>query len=283
LEAARLTSILGQAENDAGIAVWDVKYQDALWRPITAIRDCANWSPNFTACDPTWNSLIATPPHPDYLAGHPGFSGAAAKILANFFGRDAIPFSSTSDAYCNTNGSTALRGGAGQLILGCLVPPTSTFAFAGGNTIYSTPTGCKDAGGIPDKDENPTTCTINGVTYRYNPNHPGCNDVVNGGANDSAYICPITETFAGLSDAAVSAELSRIAGGIHTSFAVTDALALGSQIGQILADENNIPEPGTIALLATSFGLLGGLRRFRSARHGRRAGRNRGASTARYQ
>ena len=39
-----------------------------------------------------WSSLISTPPHPDYVAGHPAFSGAAATVLASFFGTDNIAF-----------------------------------------------------------------------------------------------------------------------------------------------------------------------------------------------
>ena len=107
------------------------------------------------------------------------------------------------------------------------------------------------------------------MTYTYKPGHTGCNDLVNGGANDSLLICPITETFESFADAASGpsgAELSRVAGGIHTPIAVSVALTLGNQIGQEIANENNIPEPGAIGLLITSFGLLAGLRRRPPAR-----------------
>ena len=107
LQSARLTALLGQSMNDAGIAVWGDKYTYNLWRPITAIRDCTSSGNGVTwtnpTCDPTWSPLIVTPPHPDYLAGHPGFSGSAATVLADFFGTDSIPggFSSTTNYYCN--------------------------------------------------------------------------------------------------------------------------------------------------------------------------------------
>ena len=101
LQEARLSALLGMAEADAGIAAWDVKYRVNLWRPVTAIRDCRAWNAFFTTCDPAWTSLIATPPHPDYVAGHPAFSGAAATVLADFFGTDDIAFCSTSDPYRN--------------------------------------------------------------------------------------------------------------------------------------------------------------------------------------
>jgi hypothetical protein len=267
LQAARLGSLVSQAENDAGIAAWTVKYQDNLWRPVTAIRDCTNWNPYFTSCDPTWSSLIATPPHPDYLAGHPAFSGAAATVLANFLGTSDIPITSTSDTYCNVG--TPLRSLTTHLIVACTVPGTSAFAFNTGNTIYTTANGCVDAGGVLGANGSLVTCTIGATTYTYNPVQSGCDDIVNGGANDSPLICPITETFATIFDASSGlngAEFSRVVGGIHTPFAVVDALDLGNAIGQAISNENNIPEPAGIGLLAMSLGLLGSFRRHRSTR-----------------
>jgi hypothetical protein len=108
LQQARLTALIGMAENDAGIGAWSIKYQENLWRPITAIHNCepdgdgtVTWSTYFTTCDATWQSQIVTPPHPDYIAGHPAFSGAAATVLRDFFGTDDIGFCSTSDPYLN--------------------------------------------------------------------------------------------------------------------------------------------------------------------------------------
>ena len=46
----------------------------------------------------TWSSLIATPPFPDYVSGHSTFSGAAATVLALFYGTDDIAFNTGSDA-----------------------------------------------------------------------------------------------------------------------------------------------------------------------------------------
>ena len=46
-------------------------------RPITYIR--AN-------IDPFWNSLLATPPFPEYTSGHSTQSGAAAVLLTSTFG-----------------------------------------------------------------------------------------------------------------------------------------------------------------------------------------------------
>ncbi len=162
LQAARLSSLVGQAEDDAGIAAWGVKYQYNLWRPVTAINDCSNWNPNFTTCDPGWSSLIATPPHPDYVAGHPAFSGAASTILQNFFNTDDITITSTSDAYCN--GGLQLRATDTGPIVACVVTPTSTtgldFLYNNENTIYAPAGACGDLGGtlVVDGSNNPVSC-----------------------------------------------------------------------------------------------------------------------------
>ena len=272
LGAARLSMLVSQAEQDAGIAVWGTKYKYNLWRPANAIRDCGpaggggvSWNGFFTACDPTWTSLIGTPPHPDYLAGHPAFSAAAVKVLENFFGRDDIPFFSVSDSYCNAG--TALRGAAGTIVA-CAVPGTSPFAFNGASTLYSLDgvsldAACADVGGIFAAGAQ--TCAVGGVTYAWSPANSGCNGIVNaGGTNDSPLICPITEVFSGFNEASTGpsgSEFSRVAGGIHTPFAVTDATALGSAIGQAISEQAGIPEPASIGLFVLAMGLMAGLRR----------------------
>jgi hypothetical protein len=281
LQAARLGSLVGEALEDAGIAAWQVKYAPPgvsapLWRPVTAINDCSDWNPSFTTCDPEWASLIATPPHPDYVAGHPAFSGAAAMVLENFFGTDDIPIVSTSDAYCN--GGSPLRVNGSGVIIACVVTPGSSsglaFLYNGLPTIYAPASACIVLGGTlaADISNHPLTCTIGATTFYFNPSEyasgTGCNDIVNpGGSNDSLLICPITESFDTISDASQGpngAEFSRVVGGIHTPEAVVDALNLGNAIGQAVASENNIPEPQAVCILALPLALLTGLRRCRS-------------------
>ena len=212
LQQARLGALVSIAENDAGIGAWDVKYQENLWRPITAIHDCNPWNSFFTTCDPSWSSVIATPPHPDYVAGHPAFSGAAATVLQKFFGTDNISFTSISDTYCNFG--TPVRDASGMI------------------------TGCNTGSLI--------------VTQ--------CNDIPTGGIqfNDSPLICPITEVFDSFTDASSGpngAEFSRVVGGIHTPFAVEDALQLGNLIG---ADDfaHFVPEPASAVLVAPGLAAL---------------------------
>ena len=238
LQHAQEDALVGAAMSDAGAATWQVKYTDNRWRPITAIQNCGIWaSPYFPAgaCDPTWNSLIATPPHPDYLAGHPAFSGAAATVLDNFFQTDNIAFTASSQAYCNAG--TTQRDALGNLV----------------------------------------SCTLNSVVYTYDPNNlSACNNAGTGtavplnadfssnaynastnpnGYNASPLICPIDLSFSGF-QAASSGDLgstfSRVVGGIHTPQAVTDALALGNQIGQAVSNDGNLPEPGTLAVFGVA-------------------------------
>ena len=236
LQHAREDALVGAAMSDAGAAAWVVKYADDRWRPITAIRDCnADWqtlNPNFTTCQANWNSLIATPPHPDYIAGHPAFTGAATTVLDNFFGTDNISFTVASQAYCN--GGATTRNAAGD-----------TIACTVGATIYSisNPGDCNNAATEP----------VLNADFTANTNY-----------NGSPLICPISETFSGFQAASsgdLGSTLSRIFGGIHTPEAVFDAQALGSAIGQAVSNEANIPEPGTLALLAVSLVGLGVLRR----------------------
>lgn len=85
-ENNRLLAVLNIALADAAIGCWDSKYEYTFWRPITAIALAAADGNASTDPDATWLPLIGTPPHPDYLSGHACQSGAAARVLARYFG-----------------------------------------------------------------------------------------------------------------------------------------------------------------------------------------------------
>ncbi len=104
---ARMMALLNMSLADAAIACWDMKYDYSFWRPITAIQDATN--PNQ---DTSWTPLIATPPFPTYVSGHSTFSGAAADILAEFFGTDNISFTATSETVPNTRSFTSFSQAA---------------------------------------------------------------------------------------------------------------------------------------------------------------------------
>src|SRR5216117_3516409 len=86
---ARLFALLNIAMADAAICAWDAKYTFHFWRPVTAI--------NFAEPELNWMSFIVTPPFPDYVSGHSTFSGAAATVLALFYGTEDLPFTIGSD------------------------------------------------------------------------------------------------------------------------------------------------------------------------------------------
>ncbi len=96
-ENARLYALLNIALADAAIISWDCKYVFNYWRPITAIQEANSDGNPATEEDRGWMPLLATPPFPEYTSGHSSFSGAAAVVLAYFFGSDRIRFSVGSD------------------------------------------------------------------------------------------------------------------------------------------------------------------------------------------
>ena len=85
-ENARLFALLNIALADAAIVCWEGKYLYNFWRPITAIQEADTDGNPLTEADPGWMPLLPTPPFPEYTSGHSTFSGAAATVLAYFFG-----------------------------------------------------------------------------------------------------------------------------------------------------------------------------------------------------
>jgi hypothetical protein len=235
LQTARATAMVGLALDDAGIGAWAMKYQDVAWRPVTAIRNCNSWNPFIPTCDVAWTSLIALPPHPDYVAGHPAFSGAAATALAAVLGTDSVTFTSTSNTYCN--GGSTTRDSVGNVV-SCTLNGTN----------YTIVTAACANGGILNYDTAGTVtgCTLNGIPQTVTGgscNNAGIVTVLNSDYtanpeyNGSPLICPIAETYSSLSQASggfLGAEFSRVVGGIHTPAAVMQGLALGNAIGTFL-------------------------------------------------
>jgi hypothetical protein len=105
IDDAKLFALTNMAMADSGIAAWDCKYVDNFWRPITAIRSGDLDGNPATKGDETWEPLGApggsgpnfTPPFPAYVSGHATFGAAVFQTLADFYGRDKIDFSATSD------------------------------------------------------------------------------------------------------------------------------------------------------------------------------------------
>ena len=83
-------SALDLALADTTIAMYDAKYADPVWRPVTAIQVGAG--------DPTWNPLTPTAADPSYPGAHSALSAAASTVLTNFYGPgQAVSVTSAAD------------------------------------------------------------------------------------------------------------------------------------------------------------------------------------------
>lgn len=72
---------------DAFIACWQEKYISNRVRPVTIIQ---------YFFDPKWQSLLQTPPFPEYVSGHSVASSAAAIVLTKIFG-DGFAFTDNTE------------------------------------------------------------------------------------------------------------------------------------------------------------------------------------------
>ena len=96
-ECARLFALLNLAEADAGISCWETKFYYNTWRPETALREMDPKLNKDLVNVPDFIPNMVSPSFPSYTSGHSTFSAAGARLLALFFGTDAIPFSVASD------------------------------------------------------------------------------------------------------------------------------------------------------------------------------------------
>jgi hypothetical protein len=94
---ARMFALLNIGMADALITAWDSKFEYSFVRPVTAIRNAENDGNPDTVADAAWSPLLTTPPHPSYMAAHSAVSATAATVLAEFFGNDAIAFTSSAE------------------------------------------------------------------------------------------------------------------------------------------------------------------------------------------
>ncbi len=126
IELARLFALVNVSMADAGIGSWESKYFWDFWRPVTGIRESdpgtgpsgAGDGNPATIGDAGYFPLGApasnlpgpdfTPPFPAYPSGHATFGGALFETLRNYFGRDNIAFTFTSD---ELNGETVDSNG----------------------------------------------------------------------------------------------------------------------------------------------------------------------------
>jgi hypothetical protein len=82
VDAAHLLAMGNIVTTDAGIGCFDSKLFYQFWRPITAIRNADKDGNPDTTADPTWQSLLGVPGHPEYPSQHGCFTAAFTDALA---------------------------------------------------------------------------------------------------------------------------------------------------------------------------------------------------------
>jgi len=122
IDLARLYALVNTSMADAGIASWDSKFFYDYWRPVGGIREAdagtgptgagdgnpatigdVNFWPLGAPASNLNGAVNFTPPFPAYPSGHATFGGALFQTLRNYYGRDNIAFTFTSD---ELNGQT---------------------------------------------------------------------------------------------------------------------------------------------------------------------------------
>lgn len=111
---ARLFLQLSTALADSAITAWDAKYTYYQPRPNDVIAGridevtglpvvplAATDSRPETIADTEWQSLLPTPPFPDYISGHSTFGGAFGAVMTDFFG-DNYEFTAVSQELIGT-------------------------------------------------------------------------------------------------------------------------------------------------------------------------------------
>ncbi|HEX4526298.1 MAG TPA: vanadium-dependent haloperoxidase [Gaiellaceae bacterium] len=86
VDATHLLAMGEIVTTDAGIACFDSKFFYQAWRPITAIRNADKDGNPDTTADPTWQSLLPVPGHPEYPSQHGCFTAAFSDALAAALG-----------------------------------------------------------------------------------------------------------------------------------------------------------------------------------------------------
>jgi hypothetical protein len=90
VDAARVFALMDVSMNDSLLTSHSSKFIYGLWRPVTAIRRAGEDMNALTEADPTWSSLITTPPYPSYGGNMACVGAGAATALALAFDTNDI-------------------------------------------------------------------------------------------------------------------------------------------------------------------------------------------------
>ena len=87
IKTAKVYALTSCAIFDGFISCWDEKFRSRMLRPVTVIRE---------NIEPEWNSLLQTPPFPEYTSGHSVITASAAIVLAQLIGEN-VAFHDTTE------------------------------------------------------------------------------------------------------------------------------------------------------------------------------------------
>jgi PAP2 superfamily len=95
LHAARGFALMSMAMHDGLLVSFNGKFLYGLWRPVTAIREADRDGNVATGADPSWSTLIPTPPYPSYPGNQTCNAAIGSRTLERLLGRDDMRFSVT--------------------------------------------------------------------------------------------------------------------------------------------------------------------------------------------
>ena len=95
VETARLFVLMNVSIHDALQTTLTSKFIYGVWRPVTAIRQADTDLNPATDPDPSWSTLIPTPPYPSYAGNMATIGASAARVIALAIGTDDIQVSAT--------------------------------------------------------------------------------------------------------------------------------------------------------------------------------------------
>ena len=90
VETARLFVLMNVSIHDALQTTHTSKFIYGVWRPVTAIRQADTDLNPATDPDPTWLTLIPTPPYPSYAGNMATIGASAARALELAFGTNDV-------------------------------------------------------------------------------------------------------------------------------------------------------------------------------------------------
>ena len=107
-DSARLFAATNTSIADAIGTAWNAKLEYMWWRPIQAIREVFNDGDPLTVADPTWNSLLPSPPYPEWPSGLCSVIGAMTASLQHLTGGLDLTLGTTAQGYRTWTSKAAL-------------------------------------------------------------------------------------------------------------------------------------------------------------------------------